>query len=74
MELHIKDIVTINIKASAKEHRNIIPDLLEALDLTLQPHIFGLERELLLKHSEAHDSPLFLFGDHSANIEDVLQQ
>ena len=52
MELHIKYIVASNIKASAKEHRNIIPNLLVALESTLQPHIFGLERELLLKRSE----------------------
>ena len=77
MESPVKDRKTIDIRATAKEHRIIIPDLLAAHAISgcdTTASYFGIGKGTVVKTLKAQASPLSLLGDPNANIKDVLQQ
>ena len=77
MESHVKDRVTIYIKATAVEHRIIIPDLLTAHTLNgcdTTACYFGIEKDTIVKTLKTQNSSISSLGDPSANMEDVLKQ
>ena len=77
MESPVKDRVTIDIKATAIEHRTIIPDLLAAHALSgcdTTACYFGIGKGSIVKTLKTQKSPLSSLGDSYANMEDVLKQ
>ena len=77
MESPIKDRVISDIKATAIEHGNIIPDLLAAHALSgcdTTSCYFGIGKGTIVKTLKTQNSPLSLLGDPNTNIEDVLKQ
>ena len=77
MESSYKDRKTIDIRATAKEHRYIIPDLLAAHAISgcdTTASYFGIGKGTVVKTLKTQASTLSLLGDPNANIEDVLQQ
>ena len=72
MESPVKNRVTIDIKATAIEHRNIIPDLLAAhalIGCDTTACLFGIGKSTIVKTLK-HRIHLF----PNANIEYVLKQ
>ena len=77
MESPAKDRVTIDIKATAIEHRNIIPDLLAAHALNgcdTTACYFGIDKGIIVKSLKIQKSPLASLEEPNANMEDVLKQ
>ena len=77
MESPVEERVTIDIKGTAIEHRNIIPDLLAAHALSgcnTTACYFGIGKGTLVKTLKTQNSPLSSLGDPNANMENVLKQ
>ena len=75
MESPVKDRVTIDIKATGIELKNIIQDLLAAHALSgcdTTVCYFGIGKGTVVKTLKTQNSPLSSLGNPNANMEDVL--
>ena len=77
MESSVHERQTIDIRATAKEHANILPNLLAAHRLsgcdTVAP-CYGIGKMKILKTRKQRNHTLICLGDSNANWPDVVKQ
>ena len=77
MEFPIHGRQTIDIRATAKEHASILPNLLAAHRLsgcdTVAP-CYGIGKMKILKTLKQRNHSLSCLGDSNANLPDVVKQ